>query len=124
MNEQQLWVEHVGQIIIARIRGECTEELLKECHARVLCLARETGQVRVLYDALEMEAPRVDLLLLQQQLELETKAALGDMRLRKAILVPDSRLAYRARIAFGEADDGEYRVFYNDLADAIRWLED
>jgi hypothetical protein len=124
MEQQQLWVEPVGKIIVARIRGECTEALLKECQERVLMLVKETRRALVLYDALEMEAPSVDLLLLQQKLDLETKAALGEIPLRKAILVPDSRLAYMSRIAFGEFGEGEYRVFYNDLAQAIRWLED
>jgi hypothetical protein len=27
----QLWVEVVGDLIIARVRGEPTEELLREC---------------------------------------------------------------------------------------------
>jgi hypothetical protein len=28
-----------------------------------------------------------------------------------------------ARIAFGQFGEGEYRVFYNDLVEALRWLE-
>jgi hypothetical protein len=66
----------------------------------------------------------VELLLLQQKFELETRTVIGQTPLRKAILVPDTRLAYMSRIAFGEFGEGEYRVFYNDLAQAIRWLED
>jgi hypothetical protein len=124
MEQQQLWVEPVGKIIVARIRGECTEAILKECQERVLMLVKETHQARVLYDALEMEAPSVELLLLQQKFELETRTVIGQTPLRKAILVPDTRLAYMSRIAFGEFGEGEYRVFYNDLAQAIRWLED
>jgi hypothetical protein len=124
MEQQQLWVEPVGKIIVARIRGECTEAILKECQERVLMLVKETHQARVLYDALEMEAPSVELLLLQQKLELKTRTVLGQTPLRKAILVPNTRLAYMSRIAFGEFGEGEYRVFYNDLAQAIRWLED
>jgi hypothetical protein len=124
MEQQQLWVEPVGKIIVARIRGECTEAILKECQERVLMLVKETHQARVLYDALEMEAPSVDLLLLQQKLNVETKTVLGETPLRKAILVPNTRLAYMSRIAFGEFGEGEYRVFYNDLAQAIRWLEE
>jgi len=37
----------------------------------------------------------------------------------RAIVVPNTRVAYLARIAFGE---GDYRVFYNDFLAAIRWL--
>jgi len=72
---------------------------------------------KVLYDTLEMEPPPVDVPLAQQQLDQE----LGSTRLRRAIVVPNSRLAYLARLAFGE---GEYRVFYNDIVSAVKWLAD
>jgi hypothetical protein len=36
-------------------------------------------------------------------------------------VVPNSRLAYLARLAFGE---GDYRVFYNDIVAAVRWLSE
>lgn len=123
MEQQQLWIEPVGQIIIVRVRGECTEQVLTEMHARVLQLVEDTGQLRILYDALEMEAPSIDALMLQQKHEHESRAILGGVALRKAILVPNTKLAYLARIAFGEFGEGEYRVFYNDLAQAVRWLE-
>jgi len=55
--------------------------------------------------------------LAQQELD----QALGSIRLRRAIVVPNSRLAYLARLAFGE---GEYRVFYNDIVAAVKWLAD
>ncbi len=124
MEQQKLWVEPIGSIIVARMRGACTEEMLSECQERVLALAKDTQQVKVLYDALEMETPDVDLVLMQQRLEADTKDKLGAVPLRKAILVPNSRLAYLARIAFGAAGEGDYRVFYNDMAQAILWLED
>lgn len=111
----QLWVEPVGDLIIARLRGEPTEALLQECQVRVLQILRDTGQGRVLYDALEMESPPVDVAWSQRQLD-ET---LGAVRLRRAIVVPNTRLAYLARLAFGE---GDYRVFYNDMTAAITWL--
>lgn len=44
-----------------------------------------------------------------------------DIHWRRAIVVPNSRLAFLARLAFG---DGDYRVFYDDLAAAVRWLGD
>src|SRR4030095_1716215 len=34
----QLWVEVVGDLIIARVRGEPTEALLRECQEQVLFL--------------------------------------------------------------------------------------
>lgn len=110
-----LWVEPVGDLIIARVRGEPTEALLQECQMRVLRLIEDTGWGKVLYDALEMESPPVDVPWSQRQLD-ET---LGAVRLRRAIVVPNTRLAYLARLAFGE---GEYRVFYNDMTAAITWL--
>lgn len=39
----------------------------------------------------------------------------GELRLRRAIVVPTAKLTYLARLAFAE---GDYRVFYNDLAAA------
>jgi hypothetical protein len=110
-----LWVELSGEIIIARLRGEPTVELLAECQQQVVHLAREAGRVKVLYDVLEMHPPHVDVPLSQRQLD-ET---LGELRLRRAIVVPTAKLAYLARLAFGE---GDYRVFYNDIAAALKWL--
>jgi len=54
--------------------------------------------------------------LVQQKIEAELDPT---VRLRRAIVVPNTRVAYLARIAFGE---GDYRVFYNDFLAAIRWL--
>jgi hypothetical protein len=69
----------------------------------------------VLYDALEMTPPPVDVPWAQRELD----AQLGGVRLRRAIVVPDSKLAFLARLAFG---DGDYRVFYDDRVAAVRWL--
>jgi hypothetical protein len=120
--QEQLWVEPVGDIIIARLRGVPTEAMMKECQARVLQLLKDTAQGdtargKVLYDGLEMESPSVDIALVQQKLEAE----LGTVQFRRAIVVPSSRIAYLARIAFGE---GDYRVFYSDMAAAIKWLQE
>jgi hypothetical protein len=114
----QLWVEPVGELILARVRGQPTEQLLRECQDRVLQIARDRTDAafhRVLYDALEMESPPVDVPLAQRQLD----ERLQDIRLRRAIVVPNTRLAYLARLAFGE---GDYRVFYSDIAAAVVWL--
>jgi hypothetical protein len=113
----QLWVELVGDLVIARVRGEPTPELLQECQDQVLLLVREAGRGKVLYDTLEMDAPPVDVPLAQRELD-ET---LGAIKLRRAIVVPNSKLAYLARLAFGE---GDYRVFYNDIIAAVKWLSD
>lgn len=113
----QLWIEVVGDVVIARLRGEPTAELLSECQQRVLSLVRDSRRGKVLYDALEMDAPPVDVPWAQRELD-ET---LGEVRLRRAIVVPNSRLAYLARLAFGE---GDYRVFYNDMLGAAKWLDE
>jgi len=110
-----LWVEISGDIIIARLRGEPTVELLQECQAQVVQLAREAGRARVLYDVLEMHPPHVDVPWSQRELDEQ----LGELQLRRAIVVPTAKLAYLARLAFG---DGDYRVFYNDIAAAVKWL--
>ena len=115
-----LWVEPVGGLIIARVRGEPTEALLRECQDRVIQIGRDAPGAalhKVLYDALEMESPPVDVPLAQRQLD----EVLGPLRLRRAIVVPNTRLAYLARLAFGE---GDYRVFYNDIAAAVSWLSE
>ena len=113
----QLWVELVGNLIIARLRGEPTVDVLRACQDQVLFLARDAGRGKVLYDTLEMLPPPVDVPLMQRELDED----LAGIHLRRAIVVPNSRLAYLARLAFGE---GDYRVFYNDMVEAIRWLED
>jgi hypothetical protein len=124
MRNEQIWVEPVGAVIVARVRGRPTAEMLRECEHRVLELARDTQQIRVLYDALELEPPDMELVLLQKQLDSEKKDNLGSASLRTAILVSNTRIAYLARIAFGHAGEANYQVFYNDFAAALSWLED
>jgi hypothetical protein len=113
----QVWVELVGELVVARVRGEPTEQLLREAQEKVLFLVRDAGRGKVLYDTLEMDPPPVDVPWTQRQLDEE----LGSIKLRRAIVVPNSRLAFLARIAFGE---GDYRVFYNDMVSAITWLSE
>lgn len=124
MEQQQLWVEPVGSIIVARLRGVLSTELLLECQQRVLELVRETGHARVLYDTLELIAPDIDLVLLQQKLETEKHASLGAITPRTAILVPNTRIAYLSRIAFGQFGEERYTVVYNDMGRALKWLEE
>lgn len=121
---QQLWVEPVGDIVLARMRGRCDVETIKEIHQRVFELVKDTHQVKVLYDGLEMEDPTVDMAVLQQKMDAEAWEQHGPILLRRAILVPNTRIAYLARIAFGQFGEGAYRVFYNDMAQAILWLEE
>jgi hypothetical protein len=113
----RLRVELAGDLVVARLRGEPTTELLRACQDQVLFLVRDAGRGKVLYDTREMIPPPVDVPWAQRELD-ET---LGRVRLRRAIVVPNSRLAYLARLAFGE---GDYRVFYDDMAAAVRWLSE
>lgn len=117
MSQGQAWVELVGDLIVARVRGEPNEQLLRETQDKVLFLVKDAGRARVLYDTLEMDAPPVDVPWSQRELD----AKLGPMKLKRAIVVPNSKLAYLARLAFGE---GDYRVFYNDMIAAIKWLSE
>lgn len=110
-----VWVELSGDIIVARLRGDLTESHIADVQAKVLVLLGETERRRVLYDALEMDPPSIEMTVAQQQMseQLHRKGA------RVAILVPNTRIAYLALIAFGQ---GDHRVFYNDLAAAVTWL--
>lgn len=114
-NLHQVAVNLADSLIIARIRGCPTEAVLQECQAEVLLLARESGVRKVLYDALEMEPPPVSIPWAQRALDEQ----LIDVKLRRAIVVPNTKLAFLARIAFGE---GDYRVFYEDKIAAVEWL--
>lgn len=124
MQNTQLWIEPLGRIIVARLRGKLTERVLEETHDRVVQLLQDTGYTRILYDGLEIESPNVEHALMQEKLDKETSQLFDGRPLRKAVLVPNTRLAYFARIAFGQFGEGEYRVFYNDLSQALHWLEE
>jgi hypothetical protein len=115
MSNGEAWIELVGDLIVARVRGEPTEQLLRETQEKVLFLVRDAGRGKVLYDTLEMTPPPIDVPWAQRELD----EKLGTVKLKRAIVVPNSRLAYLARLAFGE---GDYKVFYNDMVAAIRWL--
>jgi len=98
--------------------------MLRECQLQVLALAKDVPRVKVLYNALDMHAPNIDLVVMQQEMMADMKLILGTVQLRKAILVADTRTAYLARIAFGEFGEGEYRVFYDNRAQAQAWLDE
>jgi hypothetical protein len=106
-----------GDLLLVELQGEMNEAVLRLCQQRMLELAHETGLRRVLYDARAMIAPEANLALMQQELDDQ----LGGMKLRRAIVVPGTRIAYLARIAFFE---GENRVFYDDIDAARAWLRE
>ena len=113
--ENRVWVEISGDLIVARLRGSITEQDVADAQPQVLLLLAETNRSRVLYDVLELEPPSVDLTLAQR----ENSDQLYRKGVRIAILVPNTRSAYLARLAFGQ---GDYHVIYNDLAQAVTWL--
>ncbi|TFV90172.1 STAS/SEC14 domain-containing protein [Oxalobacteraceae bacterium OM1] len=109
-------VELIEEIVVVRMRGEPTEALLADCHARLLDMVKRADRRKILYDFLEMTAPKLDLVLWQQQMV--AAQHLGDS-LQRAVVVPNTRLAYLARIAFGEC---KHQIFYDDVAAAMQWL--
>ncbi len=116
---ENLWVELKGNIIIARLRGVATQDILKKCQDTIFQIAKDTGSNLVLYDALEMATPDIDLVM--SQWKTSDLDVAKDVKLKRAILVPDTKLAYLARLAFGDVN---YKVFYNDLSAAVSWLND
>ena len=116
MPESASCVELADGVIVARLRGNASEELLRRTQDEVFRLAASTGGSRVLLDVTEMNPPPLELVSVQRRLDEDRRAS----RLRRAIVVPDSRVAFLIRLAFGE---GDYRVFYNDRAGAVKWLE-
>lgn len=111
----QLWIEPVGNVLIARMRGMPDQQLLEDCQSRILDLVKDTRQGLILHDCLEMETPQVEVPVSQWKLD----QAIGSIHLKRAVVVPNTKLAYLARLAFGE---GDVRVFYNDMAAALAWL--
>lgn len=111
----QFLVELVGEIIVARIQGDLTLDLLLKLSEEILKVAVSSRKDRVLIDALEMSPPSIEVPIKQWQLSREQ----AEPKLRRAIVVGDARMAYLARLAFGEDD---YMVFYSDLVKATHWL--
>ena len=101
-------------VIVAEIHGLPTEALLPACHRRLARLIRKSGHHRVLYDARHMKPPAVDVALAQRKLDEQCAG-----QLRRAVVVPNTRLGHLAGLAFGH---GDYRIFYDDMRAAIAWL--
>jgi hypothetical protein len=114
-SQENVWVELVGQIIIARIRDEPTEELLALRHERILQIERDTACRKLLFDDLQMTPPTYEHIQKQRALNAELDA----LGFKMAVVVPNSQMAYRARLKF---DRDNYKVFYNDIVQAVTWL--
>lgn len=113
--ECQLHVEVVDGLIVARIVGEPTSTFFDECIDRLRPVVQGTGITKILYDLTATEAPYIDALLHGTKRSIETRATL-----QRAIVVSNSKIAYLARLVFGE---GNYRIFYDNWDDALQWLK-
>jgi hypothetical protein len=77
----------------------------------------KTGSKAVLYDLTEMQPTPVKVLLYQRLLNEHVR----HLDVRRAIVVPNTQIAHLARLAFGV---GDYKLFYDDLHAAKRFLRD
>lgn len=107
----------IGDVIRARMRGDVTEEMLQQRHQQFLHISEETGSKKLLLNDMEMGAFSYPLLKAQRVLTTE----LDDLHFRIAVVVPDSRLAYLARIQFGGKS---HKALYTDMAAAFQWLHE
>ena len=78
---------------------------------------QQTGSKAVLHDLTEMQPMPVNVLLYQRLLDEHVR----HLDLRRAIVVPNTQIAHLARLAFGV---GDYKLFYDDLEAARRFLRD
>lgn len=92
-----------------------TAELVRERSARILQIAEDTGCKKLLLDDLELDPMPYEAVKLQQSLN----EPLDALNFCIAVLVPNSRLAYLARVQFHGRN---HRVLYNDMTAAIMWL--
>ena len=109
--------EAVGSLVVVKIAQAATERVLEECQLCMLETLQLTGSRAVLYDLRDMPPAPINVLLYQRVLN-EHIAHLG---IRRAIVVPNTLIAHLARLAFGA---GDYRLFYDDLEAAKRFLRD
>jgi hypothetical protein len=107
-------IEVADNVAVVCVRGEPTKELIAACQARVLEMAQQGAVSAVLYDARAMQPPTIEVPWTQRTLDEQARP-----EVRRAIVVPSAKLAFLARLAFGEND----RVFYDDFAAAEKWLK-
>jgi hypothetical protein len=111
----RVWVELVGKIIIARIIGEPSEELLELRHQMITQLSADSGCTKLLLDDLQMGTLTFAHLEMLRTLNLH----FDEYGFRIAVVVPSSKMAFLARQQFTKEG---HRVFYNDMIEAIAWL--
>lgn len=113
----KLEIAFVGDVIRARMRGNVTAEMLNQRHQYILHMSEATCCKKLLLDDSEMHPYSYQLLEAQRILTAELEAS----SFRIAVVVPDSRLAYLARLQFGGKNQ---KVFYTDIAEATQWLHE
>jgi len=109
--------EALGSLVVVRLTQPASERVLEECQLCVLETMAQTGSKAVLYDLTNMAPTRVNVLLYQRLLNEHVR----HLDLRRAIVVPNTQIAHLARLAFGV---GDYKLFYDDLEAAKRFLRD
>ncbi|HET7202251.1 MAG TPA: STAS/SEC14 domain-containing protein [Steroidobacteraceae bacterium] len=109
-------VDDVGRWIRVSVAGQPGEDLVRNVNDQVLALVHAGRGPGVLLDATQMLPPPAEVAWRQRDLLWRLEPFV-----RCAVVVADPRCAFLARIAFGDAD---YRIFYDDLDGATRWLED
>ena len=109
--------EAVGSLVVVRLTQAVDERVLEECQLSVLEAMQVTGSKAVLYDLTEMQPTPVNVLLYQRLLNEHVR----HLDIKRAIVVPNTQIAHLARLAFGV---GDYKLFYDDLEAAKRFLRD
>jgi len=109
--------EAVGSLVVVRLIRPMSERVLEECQLCMLETLQQTGSKAVLYDLREMQPTSVNVLLYQRILNEHVR----HLELRRAIVVPNTLIAHLARLAFGV---GDYKLFYDDVDAAKRFLRD
>jgi hypothetical protein len=110
-----LFVDLVGGIIVAKVIGPLTEEIIRSRHAQVIRLALDTGCSKVLLDGRRTELPTDATADLQRALNPSLKI----LNLRIAILVTKTAQTNWARHAY---INHEHQVFRDDIVSAVEWL--
>ena len=109
--------EAAGSLVVVRLMRPMSDRVLEECQLCMLETMQETGSKAVLYDLTEMQPTSLNVLLYQRILNDHVR----HLDLRRAIVVPNTQIAHLARLAFGV---GDYKLFYDDLEAAKRFLRD
>lgn len=115
--EEGFLCEAAGPLVVVRLVQPNSERVLEECQLSVLEAMQRTGAKAVLYDLTAMQPAPVNVLLYQRLLNEHVR----HLDLRRAIVVPNTQVAHLARLAFGV---GDYKLFYDDVDAAKRFLRD